>query len=79
MLPCNEIMCNLRGKEIYMYIPDTMNCRDNPFIADDDGFTSVPRTSLEAQLIRILLYVSYRTSCDSRVKNDEPVAPERML
>ena len=29
-----------------------MSYRDNPFIADDDGFTSVPRTSLEAQLIR---------------------------
>ena len=47
-----------------------MSYRDNPFIADDDGFTSVPRTSLEAQLIRMLLYVSYHTSCDSRVKKD---------
>lgn len=53
-----------------MYIPDAMSRRKNPFIVDDDGSTSVPRTSLEAQLIRMLLYVSYRTSCDSRVKRN---------
>lgn len=57
-------------KERKKYIPYTMSCRENPFITDDSSSANMVWTLLEAQLIRMLAYINYRTSHDPRVKKE---------